>query len=138
MKITITDIDIFILLSTHINTIKCFTDASYSPDLKISIIGYKIGDQDVITENLPNVKNTQAELYAINKCIDICKELYLDQDIIIHTDCQRALKNEYPVGIKIKKVKGHKKKLFMNEDELLFNIVDKATRKELRKLTKNN
>lgn len=47
--------------------IKCFTDASYSKDIEMSVVGYKIGDDNITIEHLPKIKNTQAELYAVSK-----------------------------------------------------------------------
>ena len=81
------------------NIIKCFTDASYSQHKSLSIIGYKIGEHDVVLEELLNVKNTQAELYAIKKCIKVCNEIYPDDEIIIYTDCQRAFKDDASFAI---------------------------------------
>ena len=116
-----------------VNIIKCFTDASYSQQKSISIIGYKIGDRDVTLEELINVKNTQAELYAIDKCIKVCNEIHPTDEIIIYTDCQRAFKDPvYPLNITLKKIQGHKKGSLKDEDDKIFSVVDKAVRKKLR------
>ena len=117
------------------NIIKCFTDASYSQHKSLSIIGYKIGEHDVVLEELLNVKNTQAELYAIKKCIKVCNEIYPDDEIIIYTDCQRAFKDpNYSPNITLQKIKGHKKGSLKTEDDKVFSIVDKAVRKKLRQI----
>lgn len=118
--------------------IKCFTDASYSQQKSLSIVGYKIGNLDVILEELPNIKNTQAELYAVEKCIDVCNKLYPNKNIIIYTDCQRALKNQYQKNVTLEKIEGHKKTLLKNENDKIFSGVDKAVRKKLRNVQTNN
>lgn len=114
--------------------INCFTDASYSQQKKISVVGYKIQNSNVILEILNDVKNTEAELYAIQKCIDICKIKFPNNKINIYTDCQRALKNNYAENIIITKVEGHKKKAAKNDIDMIFSGVDKAVRKKLREL----
>lgn len=112
--------------------IKCFTDASYSQHKNLAVIGYKIGNNNVKLELLPYVKNTQAELCAIARCIKSCNSKYPQRNIIIFTDCQRALKNEYPANVTISKIKGHKKKALRDENDKIFSIVDKAVRKKLK------
>lgn len=114
--------------------IKCFTDASYSQQKEISVVGYKIGNLDIVFEELPKVKNTQAELYAVEKCIEVCNKLYPKENIIIFTDCQRVFKNEYQSNITLQKIKGHKKSALKDENDKLFSVVDKAVRKYLREL----
>jgi hypothetical protein len=115
-------------------TIKCFTDASYSQQKKLSIIGYKIGDLQIMLELLPDVKNTQAELYAIDKCIEVCNKLYPNEVIIIFTDCQRAFKNQYEHNITLQKIEGHKKSILKDDNDKIFSTVDKAVRRCLRNL----
>ena len=115
-------------------TINCFTDASYSQQKKISVVGYKIQNNNVILEILNDVKNTEAELYAIQKCIDVCKTKFPNNKINIYTDCQRALKNNYADNITITKVEGHKKKAVKNDIDIIFSSVDKTVRKKLREL----
>ncbi len=114
--------------------IKCFTDASYSQQKKLSVVGYKIGDLQIVLKLLPDVKNTQAELYAIDKCIEVCKQIYPNEIIMIFTDCQRAFKNQYEQNIVLQKIKGHKKSILKNDDDKIFSTVDKAVRKYLRSL----
>lgn len=114
--------------------VKCFTDASYSQQKGLSVIGYKIGENEIVLDRLPGVKNTQAELVAIDRCISECNRLYSDNVlIIIHTDCQRALKNQYVGNVLVVKIKGHKKKVLRDEDDAVFSTVDKAVRRMLRR-----
>lgn len=115
------------------DTIKCFTDASYSQQKNIAVIGYKIGDLEPVLDELPNIKNTQAELLAIERCLEECAKLYPNNEIILYTDCQRALKNtNYPPNVTLVKLEGHKKGTLKSDDDKIFSIVDKAVRKRLR------
>lgn len=115
-------------------SIKCYTDASYSQDINTSIIAYKIGNDDIITKECKDIKNTEAELYAITECIKYCELNHPNKTIIIFTDCQKALQNKYADNVTLIKVKGHKKKVLMNSDELIFKTVDQTARKKLRQL----
>jgi hypothetical protein len=127
----------------HIN---CYTDASYSKEKATSVIAYKIGTNSIDKIILSNVKNTQAEIFGIEHCIEQClleydstktNELILN----IYTDCQNAWKHDFNRLIKTKnvqltliKVKGHQKKINMNSHDLIFKEVDKYARKTLRNL----
>jgi hypothetical protein len=126
--------------------INCYTDASYSLEKAMSVVAYKIGEKSIEKIFLPNLKNTQAEIFGIEHCItqslleyDLTKnnELILN----IYTDCQNAWKQDFCHLIKIKnvhlnliKVKGHQKKINMNSHDLIFKEVDKYARKTLRNL----
>jgi len=116
----------------EMDPIKCFTDASYSQHKNLSTIGYKIGGSNIFLENLLHVKNTQAELYAIKKCIEVFNNRHPGLNAIIFTDCQRALKDSYPLNISVQKIDGHKQKIYKNDDDIVFSTVDKAVRKRLR------
>ena len=118
------------------NIIECYTDCSYSPQTGLLVIGYKIGDLEIVTELLQNIKNTQGEIYAVEKVINTCDKNYPNCEIIIYTDCQRVIKNNYQ-NVNFIKVKGHSKKIFKNKNDLIFSTVDKRVRKELRKYVKN-
>jgi len=137
------------------NIVECYTDASYSPQTGLCVVGYKIGNHNIITECLTCIKNTQAELYAVEKCIEICKNFYskntcfsqngIDNDnisisIIIYTDCQRALQNNYNnknIKVNLIKLDGHKKGSLKNDKDKIFSLVDKKVRKVLRENVKN-
>lgn len=121
------------------NTIECFTDASYSPQKNICYIGYKIGNNDIVCESIGNIKNTPAELHVIDKCIDIYNTYYSlrYRSITIYTDCQKATQVNYPSFVKIVKVKGHQKNR-LNYIEKTFSSVDKAVRKSLRNFLKDH
>lgn len=112
--------------------IECYTDCSYSPQTGLCVIGYQIGDNDIVTELLTNVKNTQGEIYAVEKCIEICKDQYIcNYNLLIHTDCQRVIQNTYP-NVQFIKMEGHKRKLLKDNKDLIFSKVDKKVRNDLR------
>lgn len=116
--------------------INCFSDASYSQQKSISIVAYKIHNEIIKTIILPNVKNTEAELFGIEFCIEYVIQNYpLSTLINIFTDCQNAWKqnySKYKININLIKVKGHQKMNLMNENDLIFKQVDKIARKTLR------
>ena len=115
------------------NIIKCYTDASYSKELLGSVIGYKIGDSKIKTEYLEGINNTQAELIAIEKCIEKVKKHHPGKIIHIYTDCQKAIKvyndNE---DVVMHKMIGHIKKELRDGDQMIFSQVDRATSKQMR------
>jgi hypothetical protein len=117
--------------------IDCFTDASYSKEVGGSIIGYKIGNDAIVTEFLFGIKNTEAEIKAIEKCLLKCEESYSDYVIHIYTDCQKALNMQFD-NVIFHKMKGHMKKCDKDDKQLIFTQVDKITRYELRQRMKNN
>lgn len=124
------------------NSIDCYSDASYMKEISLSIIGYKIGDNDIIIEELRDIKNTQAELIAVERIIEFRDQCMTGQHINIHTDCQRAVQNDY-LNATIIKIKGHKKKILRDNKDEIFRTVDKAVRQRLREkaellLYKNN
>ena len=115
----------------------CFVDASYSPPHQLGVIGYQVGMEEVIhLGSLTIHGNALAEKLALQKCIEYCDEKYPGQELIIYTDHQASLKDEYPDHVRIVFTPGHLKKASMNSLQLRFSAVDKATRKELRRLTR--
>lgn len=127
--------------------IDCYTDASYSKEVDGSVISYKIGNMPIQSAYLANVKNTQAEIYAVDKCIKIVTELHADENIHIHihTDCQKVIElasnGKYPSFISTYKMKGHLKGALRNDKQRIFSKVDKQARKDLRrrlKIIRNN
>ena len=111
----------------HVNSIDCYTDASYAKEVGGSVIGYKIGDHPIFTDFLVNVKNTEAEMSAVKLCIDLASELYPNAEIHIHTDCQKAVNsaNEYPAYVVMHKMRGISKRDFRNDKQHIFSEVDK-------------
>lgn len=116
--------------------IDAYTDASYSKEIGGSVIGYKIDNLPICIEFVNDIKNTQAELMAIERCISLSAIHHPESVIRIHTDCQKAQKEIYPPNIIIVKVIGHMKNKFKNERQKEFSKVDKLTRKTLRIMLK--
>lgn len=140
--------------------VRFFTDASYSPEYKFGIIGYMQEHCQVNTEIIKDMKNTQCELEAIIKVFEfVTNNSNMYKEIVIYTDCQRAItlmddrsiKNELryirfyqgldkvidqSIKCTIQKVKGHSKKSCKNNIDLEFYKVDTAVRRKLRLLTK--
>lgn len=118
--------------------IECYTDVSYAKDVGGSVIAYKISNQPIHLEFLEGVKNTQGEIKAIELCIKKIIDNYNlpPKSYIIHifTDCQKAIDSVYPEYVKTHKMEGHIKKSMRNNRQQIFATVDKAARKELRRI----
>lgn len=112
--------------------IECFTDASYSKEVGGSVIGYKIGDSPIVTDFCENIKNTQAEVLAVRKCIEKCKEDHPDHQIHVYTDCQKVMMMDFEQDIIFHKMIGHMKNSEKDDKQLIFTQVDRMTRKVLR------
>lgn len=65
-------------------SVDCYSDASYMKELGLSIIGYKIGNNDIITEELIDIKNTQAELIVIERILEFRNTYMFGQHINIY------------------------------------------------------
>jgi ribonuclease HI len=119
---------------------KIYTDASYSKEADGSVIGFLIvfnsGQKYSYYNFLEKVKNTEAEIIASNSAIKYCHDIDPNSSLIVYTDCQKAVKNIVP-NVTYKKVIGHSKKSEKDADDLLFNIVDRGTRKMLRNIVRN-
>lgn len=115
--------------------IDCYTDASYSKDVRGSYIGYIIDNNEVKLQFLEGVKNSEAEEIAAALCIEIAKSRYPDYIINLYTDCQKVVNNTNINNVKVHKMIGHMKG---NNDihQTRFKVVDKATRKALRQKRK--
>jgi hypothetical protein len=122
----------------ELKSIDCYTDASYSKEINGSFIGYKIGDMPVRTQFLKNIKNTQAEIQAVEICIDIASKIYPSIELHIHTDCQKVVDSNdiYPKHITMHKMVGHMKRADRNDKQQIFSHVDITVRKALRRQLK--
>lgn len=117
-----------------------FTDVSYDPIIKLGVCCikyiYKYLEKDNIVEissfNIDNIKNTQLEKESIKIAIESIKNIDELNEIIIYTDCQGAINDNYPNKIRIEKIKAHKKKSDCNDIELQFREVDILSRKKLK------
>lgn len=117
--------------------IDCYTDASYAKFAGGSFIGYKIGNNPIQIVYLENTKNTQAEVRAVDICIDAASILYPNAQLHIHTDCQKVIKKytngDYPEHVITHKMIGHiQEELITDEKQIIFSQVDRAARKALR------
>lgn len=117
--------------------ISIYTDVSYDHIFKIGVIVFKIINNltniiEIITMNIDDLKNTQLELKSIDLVLEKIKELNLEGNIVIYTDCQSSVKKECPFNIKIQKIKAHKKKSDCDNIELEFREIDILSRKILR------
>jgi hypothetical protein len=124
--------------------INCYTDASYAKDIKGSIIGYKIGNRPIVTKYLKDIKNTEAELIAVKKCIEDGHKLYPNQILNIYTDCQRATigkpNDTFDILdplVQMHKIKGHVKKADRDDKAIVFAQVDQKVRKVLKRSRDN-
>jgi ribonuclease HI len=132
-----------------------FTDASYNPQTKIGVCGFRLkGSQTLNMFRTDDIKNTQCEMLGMIKAIEYANQT-LKSDVIIYTDCKRIVDlfddknqldsrysffyqilNTCKIKIDIKHIGGHKKKSLKMPLDLEFSIIDKAVRNELRKLVK--
>lgn len=117
--------------------ISIYTDVSYDHIFKIGVIVFKIINNltniiEIITMNIDDLKNTQLELKSIDLVLEKIKELNLEGNIVIYTDCKSSVKKECPFNIKIQKIKAHKKKSDCDNIELEFREIDILSRKILR------
>lgn len=116
--------------------IDCYTDASYSKEVGGSIIAYKINNMPIRSKYLNGVKNTEAEIKGVDRCIEIASDMYLNSEIHIYTDCQKVLElkaeGKYPDNVIVHKMKGHMKGALRDNNQHIFSQVDKRARKLLR------
>lgn len=127
-----------------IQCVDCYTDASYAKEIGGSVISYQIGNLPICTIFLENIKNTEAEIKAVDACIKSVLEIYPIENtniqIHIHTDCQKvialSIKGNYADNIIFSKMEGHVKKSIRNDKQMIFSKVDRAARKELRRRLK--
>lgn len=68
--------------------IKCYCDASFSPETKNAICGWKIGEDNAMqTMLLINTNNTRAEIIGLIHLIHLVNKLPNNSTYIIYTDC---------------------------------------------------
>ena len=124
-------------------SIDCFTDASHRPKYNYGFISYKIGDNEIKNKFIDNITVSALELVGIQTCIDECLELYPNvKKINIYTDSQTAVMNKnfkkaYD-NVNIIKVTGHLPSREKTDIDHKFSLVDKHSRKLLRKYVEAN
>lgn len=123
--------------------IDCFTDASHRPKHNYGFISYIIGDNEIKNKFLKNITVSALELEGVQTCIDECLELYPNvKRINIYTDSQTAVMNKnfkklYD-NVNIIKVAGHIPSHEKTDIDHKFSLVDKQSRKLLRKYVDEN
>nr|WIL04303.1 ribonuclease H [Cedratvirus lena] len=145
--------------------LRCYTDASYDPRSRLSVIGWKIGQGEIQHELIYNTSINRAELQCT---INLIQQLELGQEYLIFTDCENIVnkhqqreeiisrnfltKNGKEIAnsdllrefftlctdnITIKHIQGHMAKHLMNDDNRKFSLVDKHVRRVLRQHLKD-
>lgn len=122
-------------------SLKFFTDASYSPEMKVGVVvtletvdGIEM--EPIVTVH-NNVKNSQLEKIGIERCIEIGINK-TDGQFTIYTDCESSIKFYNNDLINIKWIKGHKSKSSrISFEDLTFRKVDLLARKNLRQIVKD-
>ncbi|QIN54536.1 ribonuclease H [Cedratvirus kamchatka] len=146
--------------------LRCYTDASYDPRSRLSVIGWKIGQGEIQHELIYNTSINRAELQGMINLIMHLQEEH--SNFIIFTDCENIVnknrqreeiisrnfltKNGKEIAnsdllreffaictenITIKHIQGHMAKHLMNDDNREFALVDKHVRRVLRQHLKS-
>ena len=146
------------------DTIKCYSDASFDPGSKTAVIGWRINRENIRINTLSNTNNTRAEIIGL---INLISELDPTLNYIIYTDCQsiinriacfdkliqknftnnrgtelanvdiyKKLFGLLTPNIRLIHIDGHSPANQKNEDDKLFSELDRCVRKELRKIRK--
>lgn len=136
------------------NVIKCYTDASFCPQTKWAVSGYCIPQlSQTISFLYPEANGAaEAEVFGLAFLLETVSDV--NAEIVVHTDCESAVRKiekrkddgghftkmlqilDSNPNIKIKHVQGHKKRSLRSPSENDFSTLDKAVRKELRRVRK--
>jgi ribonuclease HI len=142
--------------------IKCYCDASYDPISKTAVTGWKIGSDPICIKKIKNTNNTRAEIIGIislienldpfknyiiyTDCQGILERLASKENLIrknfknnkgielANCDIYQQLFDAVTDNIIIKHINGHMPTKIMNDDNIIFSMVDKYVRKALRKI----
>jgi len=135
-----------------------FVDGSYSPQKKIGVGAYVIIDSNRL-KSLTNhtIADLKIELSKdivyhefsdVNGSTDVEKQILTlalsdktvqNQPITVYTDCHKTQSTDsYTDSYTVHHVKGHTKQINRQDTDKIFDVIDKATRKRLRKLVKND
>lgn len=134
-------------------TIYVFTDASYSPQKNIGVGGYIIVKnlqkydnleikelKEILSSKIKYINSNEGSTNIELKTIEIVlnKLKGITDKIIVHTDCQKALKIQTYDNVEIIKISGHTKQINrITTQDKIFDVVDKLSRKRLRTIIKN-
>ena len=116
----------------------CFTDASYSSNHKLAVIGFKVDDELIQLKITNCIGNAAAEKLTLAWCIEYCINKFGNINLIIYTDHQASLSSIQPRTVELRFIPGHCKKSLMTATQLQFSTVDKACRRLLRLYIKTN
>lgn len=73
--------------------IDCFCDGSFDPKLRIGVIGWCIGNNNVKLETIIDTNNTQCECKAVLNLLKDITELNFNNTYVIYTDCESLINN---------------------------------------------
>ena len=134
---------------------KCYTDASYCPKTKLAVCGYYLPfleNSQVNFTYVENTTNTEAEVIGLVELLEVLDEtglkctVYTDSESTINNIQKRTKKSplfdkiycilDRNPDIALSHIQGHKPKGQKTDTDAAFAVVDKAVRKELRKITR--
>lgn len=111
---------------------KLFTDASYSPIYNFGVVSIDIYMNEILIYSydyqFENLKSSELEKIGIDLCFEYIQN-YNISDFTIFSDFKSSNAN-------VVFLKGHSKKSLKSHDDLLFQLVDKRSRKIMRRLNK--
>ena len=97
----------------------------------------------IINYNIRGFTSSELELMGIYACIEDIQYICPNNDInfVIYTDSKDSINTikkmkHLPINIKLMYTKGHMKKFMMTEINKKFHVVDKDSRKKMRKIAK--
>lgn len=128
-----------------------YTDASYSPQHNVAVIGFIIDDQiitTIVTNPTYNVPDKErilhgaaaAESLAISELLNKIGDSNCNYErIVINTDhaCDGHIPDKYRSKVKLQFVEGHKKSSLKDDIDKKFSTLDKMVRKTLREYVNN-
>jgi len=146
--------------------IKCYTDASFDPKFNTAVIGWRVNNHDLRMNILKNTTNIRAELMSLIKllsglnanknyivytdCQSIINRVASKDELIkknfmtnkgeelFNADLYKKLFELLTPNIKLIHIDGHLPVGQRNDDDREFSDLDKAVRKKLREIVKEN
>lgn len=104
--------------------IPCYCDASFDPQIRVAIIGWRINDGPIYTQTIKNTNNTRAEIFGL---ITLINHLDPVKKYIVYTDCESIIRR---IATKQKLIdsqfKNNKGELLHNHDlyQALFHLLN--------------
>jgi hypothetical protein len=119
------------------DSIDLCSDASYHPQTKIAVCGY-LHDNQIISQIVTQTKNIDAEIIAFQMAVQFAQEKKYPLDRCrFLVDCQKVMSIGLEHGYNMVKIKGHEPSSQRCPLGLQFSKLDRALRKSLRLLLKN-